>query len=605
MAKRATVTQARTAAPAAVTKKAVASGESAVRVRTKNTGFRMAFGDSVRSAVLNGTTAMWSAARTFFEAASNALRLDKAVDSGPNSANGEIERVRMRSRWTYANDPVWRQACRQIPNNVVHYGIKPVIKDKKLLKLWRRWVKESDVRGKLDFYGLQWQAALAVARDGESILRFRQRREGDTKSGILFQLQLLEADHLPLNKTETYGGNRITSGVEQDPIEKVVAYWLLDYHPKDMWQPSGDSVTPKRVPAEDVMHVFFPDRATSTRGYPMGAAGLNTSEAVRSYEIFELERKKGQAAYLGILKKPRLAGDEPEDDEDDEVGTPPPIVPNTNMIIPDDYEYSFEQPSSTDTNYGPYRRENLSAVAVSFGLAVEHITLNFQYLNDRQYRAVMLEVQRYLESLQYHMMVRQLCEPVWRRFVAEAILRKLWNPEVADGQTLAEAIEDACDIEWMCPARGYIHPVQEIDAFSKAVTNGFTSRKRVAASFGEDVEEIDADNESDMQRASDGKLAYPVYPKLAETIDTGQIRSSVEQYGVAVRAGAITPQADDEAAFRASFGLPPMGDKVKEHWDQTGGIKQPITLSNGSEVATGDASQELALAAAADAANAA
>lgn len=70
-----------------------------------------------------------------------------------------------------------------------------------------------------------------------------------------------------------------------------------------------------------------------------------------------------------------------------------------------------------------------------------------------------------------------------------------------------------------------------------------------------------------------------MYPKLAETIDTGILKSTVNDYGVAVRAGAITPQPEDEEAYRASFGLPPMGDKAKAFWAEQGGVKQPITLS--------------------------
>lgn len=505
MAKRAaaqTSTANRAAAPAATSVPQV-SPEQASTLR--NRAVVMGGYNAIRAAVMSGTTALYSVARTFFEAASRAVRLVEAVDAGPNSANTEIERVRMRSRWTYANDPSYRQACRQIPNNAVHYGIKPVIKDKKLQKLWRRWVKEADVRGKLDFYGMQWVSVLGVARDGETLVRFRQRRPGDMKSGVNFQLQLMEPDHLPLDETKLMAnGHHVISGVEQDAIERVVAYWLLDYHPKDKVFPHAGSMIPKRVPAEEILHVFFPDRYTGTRGYPWGAAGLNTSEALRSYEIYALEQKKGQSVHLGILKNPRLAGDEADDDPG-QIDNPPPVTPGVNMVIPDGYDYEFFQPPPTDPNYGPYKRENLSAVAVSFGLAVEHITLNFQYLNDRQYRAVMLEVQRYFESLQYHMIVRQLCEPVWRRFLSEVIISDLWKlPEGMD-------FEDMCDVEWMCPARGYIHPVQEIDAFAKAVANGFTSRKRVAAQFGEDVEDIDDENEADAKRSRDKELAYAVY----------------------------------------------------------------------------------------------
>jgi len=491
-------------------------------------------GYSVRSAFFNGTSSLFTAAKTFFEAASNALRLVKAVDSGPNSANSEIERVRMRSRWTYANDPFYRQACRQVANNTVHYGIKPVIKDKKLLKLWKRWVREADVRGKLDFYAIQWAVALTVPRDGEAIVRFRDRRKEDMRSGVPLQLQLMEADHLPLDETKLNGNNRVTSGVEQDPIERVVAYWLLDYHPKDQWLGHGNSALPKRVPAHDIMHVYMPDRFTGTRGYPWGASALNTSESLRTYEIAELERKKGQANFIGVLKKPRLQaednGEIGDDEEEVEAPTIDPMEPNTILVAPDDYDFKLEQPTATDSNYAPYRRENLSALAVSMGLAVECVTLNFQYLNDRQVRSAMLEMQRYIESLQYHMMVAQLCDPVWRRFLSAVLAVGLWElPEGVD-------FEDMAEVEWMPPARGHVHPVQEIEAFAKAVTNGFTSRKRVAAQFGEDVEDIDAENEADQKRAAEKKLAYPVYPGLAAVAEARAEREAVE----------VDPQTDPE-----------------------------------------------------------
>lgn len=72
----------------------------------------------------------------------------------------------------------------------------------------------------------------------------------------------------------------------------------------------------------------------------------------------------------------------------------------------------------------------------------------------------------------------------------------------------------------MTPARGTIHPLQEIAAFSQAVRNGFTSRKRVAASFGEDIEDIDDENEVDQERAKRKDLRYPVYPALEALLQT-------------------------------------------------------------------------------------
>lgn len=66
----------------------------------------------------------------------------------------------------------------------------------------------------------------------------------------------------------------------------------------------------------------------------------------------------------------------------------------------------------------------------------------------------------------------------------------------------------------MTPARCHIHPLQEIAAFSQAVRDGFTIRKRVAWSFVEDIEDIDDKNEIDQARAKSKDLRYTIYPAL-------------------------------------------------------------------------------------------
>lgn len=478
---------------------------SSTKSRRINTHIR-----SVRSSIFSN---IFRSAKSFFEAASNSKTIEESVDVGPNGYNSEIEKVRRRSRWMYANDSFYRQACRQVANNGVHYGIKPVIKDKALLRLWKRWIKESDTRGRLDFYGQQYVMGFVIPRDGEALVRFRERRDGDMRSGINFQLQMLEADHLPLDYTQQApNGNWIVSGVERDAIERPVAYWLYDHHPKD-WQGTGQqSLIPKRVPAEDVLHVYMPERLSDSRGYPWGASALNITERIRTSDEAQVEKQLTQAGFAGVFKKPRLASDEPKEElgaETDENGKEfVPVERGSFAIVPDDYDVEFAPQTTSDANYGVFRREHLSGLAVAMGLAVEHITMNFEKLNDRTYRAVMLECQRFIESIQYHLFVNQFCKPVWRRFLSYAVLHNLWT--VPDNIEL----EDLFEVEWMAPARGHIHPLQEIKAFSEAVKNGFTSRKRVAASFGEDVEDIDLENSEDQTRAKMLKLLYPIYEKL-------------------------------------------------------------------------------------------
>lgn len=515
----------------------------------------------------------FSSFTTFFEAASHSPRLKKAHASGPNSANGEIETLRAKSRSFFVNDPIYRNACRQVANNCVGYGIKPNIKDKNLRKLWNKFQKEIDARGRSDFYGLQHRLGISVPRDGEALFRFRPRRPGDLKSGIDFQIQALEADHLPLEETKLLAnGNIVISGVERSPIEKNIAYWLLDYHPKDFNYLGVGQALPKRVPASEVLHIYLSDREGDARGYPWGAAAFTTAERYRAYDDNELERKVLSAARSGYFKKPRLAGDEEDafDGEDEDELDFQIAEAGEWAQMPEGWEVQETTPMPTDSNYAAYKREQHAALAASFGFAVEMITMNWEKLaSDRQYRALMLEVVRWIESIQHHMIVFQFCQKVWERFVASAYANELWKP--SEGKT----IDDYIDVDWITPKRGYIHPVQDITAVSLAIEKGLESRKRAVSATGYDVEDIDEDNVEDINRAKEMKLPYGMFG-LDEK--SSGLFSQADMFGAAVRAGLITPQIEDEIHARKEAGLLPLSKLALAHWDKNDGVKRPLTI---------------------------
>lgn len=525
-----------------------------------------------------------STSRTFFEGASASPRLIHAPDVGPNSHNVEIERLRRKSRWMYANDPFYRQACRQIGNNTVHHGIKPNIKDPVLRKHWNLWVREADARGKTDYYGLQHMGSVVTPRDGEHFLRIRRRRPGEMKSGVNFQLQTLEADHCPLDKTESLpGGNVIVSGVEQDAIDRVTAYWLYDYHPKDWVVRNVGSGLPKRVSADDVIHMYMPERFSDTRGYPWGASALTTTERLRTYDDVELERKILSSTRGGFYKKPRFAGDEEKmlaDDDGDETMFRP-MTAGEYVQVPEGWDIQEAVPAASDQNYGPYRRESLSGLAVAFGLAVELVTMNWEKLaSDRQYRGLMLEIVRHLESIQYHMCIFQRDQRIWELFVSEMYLNNLWKP--AAGKT----VEDYFDVRWITPKRGYIHPVQDVSAVATAIEKGLESRKSAVSANGWDVEDLDEENAEDTERAREKGLRYSVFGLNAPASTTG-LMALVEQYGSAVRAGLITPQLADEIHLREQQGLPPLSEEAIAFWKEQHGVRQPITLAKEEPVSVG------------------
>ena len=60
------------------------------------------------------------------------------------------------------------------------------------------------------------------------------------------------------------------------------------------------------------------------------------------------------------------------------------------------------------------------------------------------------------------------------------------------------------------------------------------------------------------------------------------LKAKFDAYGVAVRAGAITPAKEDEDLFRKEAGLPSMPKAVTGAWKEDKGFRRPITLATKS-----------------------
>jgi hypothetical protein len=162
---------------------------------------------------------------------------------------------------------------------------------------------QADADGLTDFYGLQAMIAREMFVAGECFVRIRPRRAEDGLS-VPMQLQLLQSEMLPFEKTETApNGNRIRCGIEFNLIGRRVAYHFRRRHPGDSTD-LGD-VTPEtvRVPAEDVLHIYRPIDAGQIRGLPHVAPAMVRLFLLDQYDDAELDRKKTAAMFAGFITK--------------------------------------------------------------------------------------------------------------------------------------------------------------------------------------------------------------------------------------------------------------------------------------------------------------
>lgn len=383
-----------------------------------------------------------------------------------------------------------------------------------LQSLFLAWTDEADSVGAHDFYGLQAIAVTGMVEGGESFTRLRTRLLSDGLT-VPLQLQVMEGDHCDHQKTDAT--NRIRQGIQFNEIGARTGYYLRREHPGDGII-TGKGFEETLVPAGDVCHLYRPRRPGQDRGEPWLARAMRTLYDLDGYLDAELVRKKNAARLVAFIKKTLDAEDDGEpgggpmgsDPADDEGVAVVDMEPGTVQVLADGEDVTFSNPPDVGTNFEPFVREAKRSAAAAAGLLYEELSNDYSQMDDRTLRAALNAFRRSVERWQHHLVVFQFCRPVWRRWIDLALLSGALK--LPTGMTRQQAYA----VEWVPQAWSYIHPVQDVEGKMKEVQAGFSTRTRVVARAGYDVEQVDAENAADNQRADDLKLSYTSDGRKAE-----------------------------------------------------------------------------------------
>lgn len=150
---------------------------------------------------------------------------------------------------------------------------------------WRTWERFADIASRQTFGTLQGLITRAWFIDGEAFVLLVQGETGRPR------LQILEAHRVETPPDlQDKEGSSIVDGVEIDPSSgRPVKYWI--------WEPIGNGQKKyKALPAEQVLHVFEPQRPGQYRGLPFFTAALNTIDDLD--ELKKLEQKAARSASI-------------------------------------------------------------------------------------------------------------------------------------------------------------------------------------------------------------------------------------------------------------------------------------------------------------------
>ena len=143
------------------------------------------------------------------------------------------------------------------------------------------------------------------------------------------------------------------------------------------------------------------------------------------------------------------------------------------------------------------------------------------------------------------------------------------------------------------PARLTVDDGREERADLEKVLAGAMSEEEFQANRGKSLREHMTERARTIQTAEEvaASMSTPERPIRADELlavggggaagaEAGPSqKENFDSYGVGVRAGALTPQSEDERHFREAAGLPDLSAAAGDLWEDQGGIRQPITLA--------------------------
>ncbi|KWK54039.1 portal protein [Burkholderia stagnalis] len=452
----------------------------------------------------------------------------RASGAGPNAAAVQnLPLLRARARDAIRNDTWAKAAIERLVSNTIGTGIQahPQHPDEVIRKqqkqLWEDSSLEMDPDGQTDLPGQQTLAARSFFSDGEVLVRRRMCRPRDGLA-VPLQIELLEGDMLPMDKSEIVPGGEIVNGVEFDEDGRRVAYHLLKRHPGEYGRASMSNMQTVRVPADEIAHVFLALRPGQVRGVPQLATVLSRLHSLDNFDDAVLFRQELSNLFAGFVVKSNPEPDLPGDPmtgarmQYDTDGFSPVVSlePGSMQELAAGEDVKFAEPPGAGNDYAPFMRQQLMAAAASVGMPYEVLTGDLRDVSDRVLRVILNEFRRSVEQIQWNVFIHQFCRKVWRWWVdACALSGAMPMPDYYRNRRAY------LRVRWVPQGWPYIHPVQDVTAKRMEIRSGLASRSGAVLSRGDDPEQVDRENAADLARERQLGIRYDTLDPLDGTGD--------------------------------------------------------------------------------------
>lgn len=457
--------------------------------------------------------------RSFLAASSSRLYSD--FDNSERSADSEIKpvlrKMRARSRDLARNNEYVKCYLDLLKTNVIgENGFSLQVKAKnsvgkldqrgnqEIEAAWFNWCRKGKctVDAQSSFIDVQRQVIEATARDGECFI-IKHRGKELTHS---FGIQVLEADMLDDQKNgRLSNGNEVRMGVEVNSFKRPVAYHFLQAHPGDNeFSANGKGQKHKRVPADEVIHVFDPLRAGQSRGVPWTVSAIPALKHLGAFREAAVINARIGASKMGFFTSSGGDGYVP-DDIDDEQKPIMDVEPGLFQQLPKGMDFKSFDPTYPNNEFHGFHKSVLKGVASGLGVSYTALSNDLEATSYSSIRQGALQERDTYRTMQ-RFMIDHFVMPVYEAWLGAAMeMGYLTLPVKTFDKFFAESTFRGRAWSW-------IDPVKEITAAVAGMKNGVLSIQDVATQYGKDAEELMAEIDRDKALAEQFGIKYAFEP---------------------------------------------------------------------------------------------
>ena len=434
-----------------------------------------------------------------YKAASGGRRTDGWYrNNGDANVAGDaptIQVLRELSRDLVRNNPLAKRAIGVIATNTTGgWGIKAAAtgpRRKEAMRAWNAWAKSPacDYDGRVPFAGVQALVMRTVPISGAALVLMPL--DPDAPDGTIpLRLRVLEPDYLDTSKDgELEGGGRIMQGIQVDARGRRVGYHLFRQHPGSAGMRSLES---QFVPANEVLHIYDPERPGALQGVPWAAAAIPKLHDLGEYDDATLMQKKIAAMFAAFVEDAdglgmplgQLPGESGEGDIED-ADRLETFEPGQIQYLPSGKKITFANPPQ-HTDHDPFTKNSHRTIAAAFDITYEDLTGDYSQVNYSSARMARLAFYRKVHDWRWNMLIPQFCDGVWRRAMEILTLERGW--------------QNAPGVEWTPPPMPMLDPDKEGKAFRDNIRSGLIT-------FFEAIREQGFDPEAHLDEIADANEA--------------------------------------------------------------------------------------------------